>query len=120
MLDEIYLIFLTVRLENVLHSPEESEDLATDLMWYLWVGECSSLFGKTAMTTFERYYIKDKSTHVEKKNPYYQLREQPKIITKILENFGLDENGHLVNGHTPIKEKNGRESNQGRWKVDCD
>ena len=59
------------------------------------------------MTTFERYYIKDKKTHVEKKNPYYQLREEAEIIRKILENFGLDEGGHLVNGHTPIKEKNG-------------
>ncbi len=101
------LDFFDSEVRKCLAHPEESEDLATDLMWYLWVGECSSLFGKTAMTTFERYYIKDKSTHVEKKNPYYQLREQPKIITKILENFGLDENGHLVNGHTPIKEKNG-------------
>lgn len=79
------LDFFDSEVRKCLAHPEESEDLATD----------------------ERYYIKDKSTHVEKKNPYYQLREQPKIITKILENFGLDENGHLVNGHTPIKEKNG-------------
>lgn len=87
--------------------PEKMDDLSTDLMWYLWVGECSSLFGKTAMTTFERYYIEDKATHVEKKNPYYQLREKPEIIARILDNFDLDGEGHLINGHTPIKEKNG-------------
>lgn len=101
------LDFFDQEVRKCLAHPENSTDLATDLMWYLWVGECSSLFGKTAMTTFERYYIKDKKTHVEKKNPYYQLREEAEIIRKILENFGLDEGGHLVNGHTPIKEKNG-------------
>ncbi|WP_442774182.1 fructose-1,6-bisphosphatase [Lactococcus hircilactis] len=88
-------------------NPETSDDLATDLLWYLWVGECSSLFGKEAMTTFERYYIEDKTTHHEKKNAYYQLREDPKTIENILENFGLQKDGHLINGHTPIKEKNG-------------
>ncbi len=48
--------------------PEETDDLATDMAWYLWTGEYSSLFGKRAMTTFERYFIKEKETHKEKKN----------------------------------------------------
>ena len=51
------------------------DDLATDLVWYLWTGKYSSLFGKRAMTTFERYFIADKSAHKETKNPYYHLRE---------------------------------------------
>lgn len=101
------LDFFDEKVRCCLAHPEISDDLATDLMWYLWVGECSSLFGKTAMTTFERYYIKEKETHIEKKNAYYQLREQPEIIARILENFGLGVEGHLINGHTPIKEKNG-------------
>lgn len=101
------LDFFDQEVRTCLAHPEESTDLATDIMWYLWVGECSSLFGKTAMTTFERYYIKDKTTHIEKKNPYYQLREHPEVIVRILENFDLPQDGHLVNGHTPIKEKNG-------------
>ena len=89
--------------------PDVKEDLSTDLLWYLWVGESSSLFGKEAMTTFERYYIADKATHVEKKNPYYRLREEPETISRILKNFGMDEKGHVINGHTPIKEKKGEE-----------
>jgi len=101
------LDFFDKHVRNCLAHPEESEDLSTDLMWYLWIGECSSLFGKEAMTTFERYYIADKTTHIEKKNPYYQLRENPEIISRILENFDLHQEGHLINGHTPIKEKNG-------------
>ena len=92
--------------ESFLH-PEVPDDLATDLLWYLWVGECSSLFGKKAMTTFERYYIADKKTHAEIKNAYYALREKSSTISHILENFGLSSEGHLINGHTPIKEKNG-------------
>lgn len=47
---------------------------ALDYVWYLWTGETSPLFGKKAMTTFERYFIEDKTTHYEKKNAYYQLR----------------------------------------------
>ncbi|MEJ7443233.1 fructose-bisphosphatase class III, partial [Staphylococcus warneri] len=54
---------------------EITDDLSTDLVWYLWTGKYSSLFGKRAMTTFERYFIEDKASHKEEKNPYYYLRE---------------------------------------------
>lgn len=87
--------------------PEIKDDFATDLMWYLWVGECSSLFGKKAMTTFERYYIADKRTHIEDKNAYYRLRDKKSICQEILRDFQLPVNGHIINGHTPIKAKKG-------------
>ena len=88
--------------------PEETEDLATDMVWYLWTGEYSSLFGKREMTTFERYFIKDKETHKERKNPYYHLREEEEICRQILAEFDLDpDQGHIINGHTPVKEING-------------
>lgn len=88
--------------------PEETDDLATDMVWYLWTGEYSSLFGKRAMTTFERYFIKDKETHKEFKNPYYRLREKEEICRKILTEFGLNpDEGHIINGHTPVKEIKG-------------
>ena len=88
--------------------PEETDDLATDMVWYLWAGEYSSLFGKRAMTTFERYFIKDKATHKERKNPYYHLREDEEICRQILTEFDLDpDQGHIINGHTPVKEING-------------
>ncbi|WP_192947007.1 fructose-1,6-bisphosphatase [Staphylococcus cohnii] len=84
------------------------DDLATDLVWYLWTGKYSSLFGKRAMTTFERYYINDKSAHKETKNPYYYLREDVNMCKKMLKDFGLDpEEGHIINGHTPVKEIDG-------------
>lgn len=88
--------------------PEHHDDLATDMMWYLWTGAKSSLFGKREMTTFERYFIKDKDTHHEAKNPYYQLRESEEICMKILQEFGLNPGqGRIINGHTPVQEKNG-------------
>ena len=88
--------------------PEKTDDLATDMVWYLWTGKYSSLFGKREMTTFERYFIKDKATHKEKKNPYYHLREQEEVCRKILEEFDLDpDTGHIINGHTPVKEIDG-------------
>lgn len=75
-----------------------------DILWYLWCGPFSPLFGKTRMTTFERYYIKDKEAHAEPRNPYYNHRENPEVITLILKEFGLDDQkGHIINGHTPVK-----------------
>lgn len=81
---------------------------ALDYVWYLWTGETSPLFGKKAMTTFERYFIEDKTTHYEKKNAYYQLRNNVSTVDKILVEFDLNPDiGHIVNGHTPIKEGKG-------------
>ncbi len=88
--------------------PEVTDDLATDMMWYLWTGENSSLFGKKEMTTFERYFIADKTSHIEQKNPYYKLREEEEICRKILKEFHLNaDQGHIINGHTPVEEING-------------
>lgn len=88
--------------------PEETEDLATDMVWYIWTGECSSLFGKREMTTFERYFIQDKEAHKENKNPYYHLRENEEVCRKILQEFDLNpDHGHVINGHTPVKEIRG-------------
>lgn len=79
-----------------------------DLMWYLWTGPGSPLFGKDKMATFERYYIKDKRTHKEIKNPYFELREDEETANKILRSFAIDpQKGHLINGHTPVKELKG-------------
>ncbi|GAY75091.1 fructose-1,6-bisphosphatase, Bacillus type [Sporolactobacillus inulinus] len=100
--------------------PQETDDFATDMFWYLWTGENSSLFGKKEMTTFERYFIEDKSTHVEQKNPYYTLREQEHVCRNILREFGLDpDEGHIINGHTPVEERNGENPIKSKRQNDC-
>ena len=56
------------------------------------------------MTTFERYFIADKKTHQEGDNAYFTYREDPKMMTKILAEFGLtDPQSVVINGHTPVK-----------------
>ena len=79
-----------------------------DIMWYIWLHPDSPLFGKNKMATFERYFIAEKETHIEKKNPYYSYIENEKVIDNIMKEFGLDPAyGHIVNGHVPVKRKDG-------------
>ena len=81
--------------------PKEKQD-GKDIMWYIWLHPDSPLFGKNKMATFERYFLAEKETHVEKKNPYYSF------IENIMKEFGLDPaEGHIVNGHVPVKRKDG-------------
>ncbi|MCB0078316.1 MAG: fructose-1,6-bisphosphatase [Anaerolineales bacterium] len=86
----------------------EKKRYGMDTMWYLWSGSQSPLFGKDKMATFERYFIADKSTHAEQKNPYYQFRTEEAVIDAILEEFGLDPaTAHVINGHVPVKVSKG-------------
>ena len=96
-------------IENIAHKAYFGKDEeAIDLMWYFWCGPKSPLFGKTKAATFERYFIDDKSTHKEEKNPYYKYIYNEEICNKMLENFGANiEEGHIINGHVPVKAKDG-------------
>ncbi len=79
-----------------------------DLMWYLWCGYNSPLFGKKKMATFEQYFIDDKDMQYEAENNYFLLREREEICLKIMLEFGLDSStSHIINGHTPVKVMNG-------------
>lgn len=81
---------------------------AKDYMWYLWCGKNSPFFGKEKMTTFEQYFVDEKETHKEKKIPYYKFVKRKENCEKILKSFGIeDEFSHIVNGHTPVKAKDG-------------
>ena len=77
---------------------------ALDYMLYLWEGEFSPLYNKDKMTTFERYFLADKSTHEEKKGAYFTLSDDEQICERILAEFGLDPaTGRIVNGHVPVR-----------------
>lgn len=90
-----------------MNKEEQNEDLL-DIMWFLWISPVSPFFGKDKMATFESYFINDKETHKEKKNPYYYFSDQEEICDKILKEFGLEgKEAHIVNGHVPVKAKNG-------------
>lgn len=75
-----------------------------DFLWYLWCGAKSPLFGRSAMTTFERLYIADPAAQVEIKDPYYRHIADPLTAEHILREFGLSgEGSHIVNGHVPVR-----------------
>ena len=86
---------------------EKERDKGRDILWYIWSGPKSPLFGKTKMATFERYFLAEKETHEEKKNPYYKLIDNEAVMDNILGEFGLDKHAHIVNGHVPVKQKKG-------------
>lgn len=87
---------------------EKDKTYYNDILWYLWCGEDSPLFGKTKMTTFERYFIADKETHKEPKNHYYYYRDNEDIMQNILDEFGVtSEIGKIINGHVPVKATHG-------------
>ena len=73
------------------------------MMWYIWLNENSPLFGKDKMATFERYFVADKTTHVENKNPYYDFQNDEQTALRILGEFGLSDSGFIINGHVPVK-----------------
>lgn len=82
---------------------EEEREKGRDILWFIWSSPNSPLFGKDKMATFERYFLEDKETHVEKKNPYYSFLEDEEVADSILEEFQVTGDcRHIINGHVPV------------------
>lgn len=95
---------------------------ARDIMWYLWCGPKSPLFGKYKMATFERYFLDDKATHHEADDPYFKARskDHPELANFVLREFGLDtETGHVISGHIPVSIKKGEDPVKCDGKLIC-
>jgi fructose-1,6-bisphosphatase III len=86
----------------------QSSGDGADWLWYLWTGPRSPLFGKDRMATFETYFVADKATHAEKKNPYFRLLHESDFCARVTREFGLRE-GMIVNGHVPVRVERGEE-----------
>jgi fructose-1,6-bisphosphatase-3 len=79
-----------------------------DLLWYLWSGPRSPLFGKDRIATLERDFIEDEKPHHESKDPYFSLIHEAPFCDKVLAEFGVDtQRGLIVNGHVPVKIEKG-------------
>lgn len=88
----------------------DEKEKGKDILWYLWSGPKSPLFGKNKMSTFERIFIQNKEIHKEIKNSYYDNLDNPSVIEKILEEFGLEkEKSHIISRHVPIEVIRGEE-----------
>lgn len=81
---------------------------ALDFMWYLWCAQDSPLYGKSKMSTFERYFIEHSEAHLEISDPYYSYTDSYEACCRILKAFGLDpQSSRIINGHVPVKTKAG-------------
>lgn len=97
-----------IRAANFEKEDLDTRDFALDYMWYLWCGKDSPLFDKSSMTTFERYFIEDKTTYAEEKGNYFKFQNQRETCEMILKEFGLDgPDTHIINGHVPVKAAKG-------------
>lgn len=78
-----------------------------DLMYYFWCGRYSPFSG-SEFKTFERMFIEDTDTWIEPSDAYYKYCNDEKICDMILEEFSLKtKRGHIINGHVPVKVKEG-------------
>jgi fructose-1,6-bisphosphatase-3 len=101
---------LTIREAFNSDTDTEERTFAVDYFWYLWCGPDSPLFDKSKMATFERYFLKDKSTWKEVNGNYYKLRDNEKICDYILDSFGVEgEARHIINGHVPVHASSGEQ-----------
>lgn len=84
-------------------TPKQNKLFARDYLLYLWCGPESPLFDKSRMTTFARYLVGDKDLIHEEKGAYFRLRNNPDVVTYILDKFGVTGNHrHIINGHVPV------------------
>ena len=72
---------------------------SVDYLWYLWCGDKSPICGR-------RIVLDHKETEI--KDYYYHYIHQKDICEKILYEFHLyDEECMIINGHTPVRVKDG-------------
>lgn len=89
-----------------------------DMLWYLWTGPLSPLFGKDKMATFESHFIADAETHEETKNPYFRLIHGAAFCSRVCRELGVDEDrGLIVNGHVPVRPEKGESPVKGSWRA---
>ena len=105
--ERIRSAFFTDEREN----PERKAD-DTDLMWYLWGGPLSPLFGKDKIATFEHVFVdvkgREENPGKETFNPYYEFSKKEECVDRILKDFGLPTEGsHIINGHVPVRVSSG-------------
>ncbi|MEY8393877.1 fructose-1,6-bisphosphatase [Lachnospiraceae bacterium 45-P1] len=107
-----------VKMAYFLPDDDSSKEWYRDLMWYLWCGPKSPVYGKDNMATFEGYFVADKTVAKETMNPYYKLSAKEEFCDKILKEFGLPvEGSHIINGHVPVKLKDGESPVKGNGKL---
>lgn len=97
LLDHIQITIKDIG-QNYLEGKKQ-EPFQLAMMFYLWCGPKSPLFGKDAMKTFERYFLRDKAAHKEKTLFWGKNINNPDFMNRLVEEFNVE---RIVFGHTPI------------------
>ena len=97
------------KFDEIARSAYYNNDQASlDIVWYLFYGKQSPLFGKSQFSYFENIFIEEEELRKEIYNPYYKLSNQEEIVDIILDEFGVTATRRrIVNGHVPVKTKKG-------------
>lgn len=103
LLDHIQITIKDIG-DNYLEGREQ-EPFQLAMMFYLWCGAKSPLFGKDAMKTFERYFYRDKAAHKEKTLYWGKNIQNPDFISRLMDEFNVE---RIVFGHTPIDVSKGQ------------
>lgn len=86
---------------------EETQDVKDQaLFFYLWCGPKSPFFGKHAMKTFERYFLRDGGSHEERTLYWKKNLQTDAFKQKLQEEFGIR---RVVFGHTPVDYSKGNQ-----------
>ena len=117
LLDEVDQLCRTAYFKDE-DDAEDYKSFALDYVWYLWCGKDAPSFDKDKMTTFERYFVKDKSLQKEKKGAYYFYRDNEDTCNMILDEFGITgPQRHIINGHVPVKTSSGESPLKAKGKL---
>ena len=76
------------------------------IYWFLWSGRLSPFCGRD-LKHFIRMFVDDPKLGKERSNAYYMYLNDENVCMKILKEFSIN-NGHIINGHTPVKIKDGQ------------
>ena len=103
LLDYVQETIERVGKRYIAEEPQDPRDQA--LFFYLWCGPKSPFFGKHAMKTFERYFLLDPESHVER-TLYWKVNMQTDAFKqKLQDEFGIQ---RVVFGHTPVDYTKGK------------
>lgn len=87
---------------------KNEDPFAIDIMWYLFNGRNSPLFGKSQFSYFENIFIEKEELKHEDYNPYFELSNKEEIADMILDEFEvIGKYRRIINGHVPVKTKKG-------------
>ena len=100
------------RLDTLVRTAAKGDHYSVDYMWYLWCGKKSPLYGRDKMCVYTKYF--EGYTEKEEKDEYYNLVNDEAFCLKVLAEFGATgDNSVIVNGHMPVKVKQGESPESG-------